>query len=370
MRQALMMAATAREDETLSVLRPIEIARTLLGFSGGFSMTSPSSTTSGPNDILLDVTVIRWDEDGLLRKGVGPIATSLAEEELKAIDNYTTPVSWAVEGDQVPPGFTYFHRGEQGILLRKLSVKDNHNRPGSTLTHILSGPVSDIDTSTALAICNHFDDLLPPQLLPAKKWGGEDVGLREGEPLPRDWNPVLEPIEIRPKELHFPPFAENTPGASPSDNGTDNVVINLNTVLNKVPISITESPLEIDKLAIIQALYMRSPDDHRRLTFGTWDKKYIPRAADDFSYPLVTFEAPDDDIFLSPRVLRRIGIKYAELCLPDREFQAAIGKRLERVQQFQANSNEPSGPRPSFSPGKPGHQLPGPYPRRRWGRHG
>jgi hypothetical protein len=78
-----------------------------------------------------DVQVIRyrWSESSLLgTRGMGPVATSLAQSQLAEWDQFLRDHVWAADSE---PGFTYVERDRVGALIRKHATAVTEGRPGS-----------------------------------------------------------------------------------------------------------------------------------------------------------------------------------------------------------------------------------------------
>ncbi|MGW5128275.1 hypothetical protein ACWEQ7_30400 [Streptomyces sp. NPDC004069] len=109
-----------------------------------------------------DLVVYRWSERSLLGgTGVGPVATSLDDEQLRRWDGRLASMMWAAEGS-TEDGFLYTSHGGIAAILRKRPVRDRHGRGGSTLTHALIGPADWLDPGLALTLCRSDWSWLPP----------------------------------------------------------------------------------------------------------------------------------------------------------------------------------------------------------------
>ncbi|MEU7905041.1 hypothetical protein [Actinoplanes sp. NPDC049118] len=139
---------------------------------------------TNPQDRVHQV-VFRWAEVTLTgNRGVGPVASSMAPADTDAWRSRLDREIWAA----ARPGLSYLAGDGIGVVVHKLPVKDNNDRPGSTLTHVLIGPAAALTTGRALGLVDWYgwfregmptpgDGRLPP--LDAARLAEEaDLGLR------------------------------------------------------------------------------------------------------------------------------------------------------------------------------------------------
>lgn len=110
-----------------------------------------------------DLLVYRSTERSLLGgSGVGPVSTSLDDEQLRRWDGRLDSLLWAAEGS-TRDGFLYTRHADTAAMLRKRPVRDRNGRVGSSLTHALIGPADWLDPPLALALCrSDWAGWLPP----------------------------------------------------------------------------------------------------------------------------------------------------------------------------------------------------------------
>jgi hypothetical protein len=112
----------------------------------------------------LDQIVFAWSEDSLTgTRGIGPVAASLPVEELQRWTGRLKGAAWAVQetpGGQ--SGFSYLVYEDVAAVLRKWPVHDEGGRPGSTWTHVLTGPARLLTTDLALLLAG-WDGWLKPE---------------------------------------------------------------------------------------------------------------------------------------------------------------------------------------------------------------
>ncbi|WP_433830913.1 hypothetical protein ACQP2E_12115 [Actinoplanes sp. CA-015351] len=120
--------------------------------------------------------MFRWAEMTLTgNKGVGPVASSMDLEQTSAWRARLESEIWAA----TRPGMSYLESHGAGVVVHKLPVNDNNDRPGSTLTHVLIGRPEDLGAQFALGLTD---------------WHG---WIREGGTTPEGGRlPVLDAAQI------------------------------------------------------------------------------------------------------------------------------------------------------------------------------
>jgi hypothetical protein len=111
-----------------------------------------------------------WSPHSLVgTRGVGPIASSLPDEALKAWNQRLGQEIWAADDPPGgPPGLSYLRYDGDAAVLHKLPVADENGRPGSTFTHVLVGSGQALTASLALGMASwdgwhRSEDTLPEQ---------------------------------------------------------------------------------------------------------------------------------------------------------------------------------------------------------------
>lgn len=138
---------------------------------------------NGPNR--LDQTVFTWSENSLIgTRGIGPVSSSLSMEGLRRWVHQLGGAIWAAqEVPGNPSGVSYLVYDDVAAVLQKWPVHDENGRPGSTWTHVLTGPVSLLSTDMAL------------DLIGWDGWMGPDSGFAATEAL---LAPDVAPNRVRP----------------------------------------------------------------------------------------------------------------------------------------------------------------------------
>ena len=102
----------------------------------------------------IDQIVYCWSPHSLVgTRGVGPIASSLPDEDLKTWNQRLGQEIWAA--DDPPgglPGLSYLRYDGDAAVAHKLPVADENGRPGSTFTHVLVGSGQTLTASLALGL--------------------------------------------------------------------------------------------------------------------------------------------------------------------------------------------------------------------------
>lgn len=140
----------------------------------------------------IDQIVYCWSPHSLLgTRGVGPIASSLPDEDLKTWNQRLGKEIWAADDPPGgPPGLSYLRYDGDAAVVHKLPVADENGRPGSTFTHVLVGSGQALTASLALGL------------------GGWDGWHRNEEALPEPR--VLESLPLSTLPLTEPEITGDT----------------------------------------------------------------------------------------------------------------------------------------------------------------
>ncbi|NUS72398.1 MAG: hypothetical protein HOQ05_03225 [Corynebacteriales bacterium] len=159
-----------------------------------------------------DVTIYHWGERSLLGHGdVGPQGTSLSFDDLVNLDAHVSALTSATQRQiNADAGYVYKQLNAPpqheptAVLIRKLPARDPVGRGGSTLTHVLSAPSTELDLEFALAIAHSdWDDWL-------QQGARAENLLRNGRVIRREESPLGNLPELRRVPMHkLRPYIES-----------------------------------------------------------------------------------------------------------------------------------------------------------------